>query len=65
MTGVAGSKFILEALNTNMPYYNYAMSCYFFALNLCLDKAVFNKRISIRFPCSQELNSLGMINIAS
>jgi hypothetical protein len=44
MTGVAGSKFILEALNTNMPYYNYIMSCYFFALNLYPDKAAFNKR---------------------
>jgi hypothetical protein len=65
MTGVAGSKFILEALNTNMPYYNYIMSCYFFALNLYPGKAAFNKRISIRFPCSPDLNSLGMINIAS
>ncbi len=65
ITRVAGSKFILEGLNTNMPYYNYIMSCYFFVLNLYLGRAAFNRRISTRFPCSQKLNSLGMINIAS
>jgi len=63
-TGVDRSKFILEDGNTNMSYYNYAMS-YLFALKLCLDKSIFNKIISIRFPCSLKFNSLGMINIAS